>query len=78
MTSLFWVALHGTAHSFTELDKAVVHMNNSLILHKINLVCCNLHLLNETEKFKVHCTYYVSNTDFVCVCVCVCILGIGI
>ena len=26
MTHLFWVALHGMAHSFTELDKAVVHM----------------------------------------------------
>ena len=37
------------AHSFTELDKAVVHVNNSLILHKINLVSFNLHLLNETE-----------------------------
>ena len=24
MTHLFWVALHGTAHSFIELDKAVV------------------------------------------------------
>ena len=61
------------AHSFTELDKAVVHVNNSLILHKINLVSFNLHLLNETEKFKVHWMYYVSNTDCVCVCVCVCV-----
>ena len=26
MTRLSWVALHGTAHSFIELDKAVVHM----------------------------------------------------
>ena len=26
MTHLFWVALHGMAHSFTELEKAVVHM----------------------------------------------------
>ena len=26
MTHLFWVALHGMAHSFTELDKAVVHV----------------------------------------------------
>ena len=25
MTHLFWAALHGMAHSFTELDKAVVH-----------------------------------------------------
>ena len=26
MTRTFWVALHGMAHSFTELDKAVVHV----------------------------------------------------
>ena len=26
MTHLSWVALHGMAHSFIELDKAVVHM----------------------------------------------------
>ena len=25
MTQLSWVALHGMAHSFIELDKAVVH-----------------------------------------------------
>ena len=26
MTRLSWVALHGMAHSFIELDKAVVHV----------------------------------------------------
>ena len=26
MTCLSWVAIHGTAHSFIELDKAVVHV----------------------------------------------------
>ena len=26
MTHLSWVALHGMAHSFTGLDKAVVHV----------------------------------------------------
>ena len=26
MTCLSWVALHGMAHSFIELDKAVVHV----------------------------------------------------
>ena len=26
MTHPSWVALHGMAHSFTELDKAVVHV----------------------------------------------------
>ena len=28
MTCLSWVALHGMAHSFTELDKAVVHVTS--------------------------------------------------
>ena len=26
MTHLCWVALHGMAHSFTELDKTVIHV----------------------------------------------------
>ena len=26
MTHLSWVALHGMAHSFFELDKAVIHV----------------------------------------------------
>ena len=26
MTHLSWVALHGIAHSFIELDKAVIHV----------------------------------------------------
>ena len=33
MTCPSWVALHGMAHSFTELDKAVVHV--------IRLVFCD-------------------------------------
>ena len=28
MTRLSWVALHGMAHSFIELDEAVVHVIN--------------------------------------------------
>ena len=28
MTGLSWVALHSMAHSFTELDKAVVHVTS--------------------------------------------------
>ena len=30
MTRPSWVALHGMAHSFTELDKAVVHVISSV------------------------------------------------
>ena len=32
-TYLSWVALHGMAHSFTELDKAVVHMISLIIFY---------------------------------------------
>ena len=31
MTHLSWVALHGMAHDFIELDKAVVHVISSVI-----------------------------------------------
>ena len=31
MTCPSWMALHGMAHSFTELDKAVVHMISLII-----------------------------------------------
>ena len=37
MTRLSWVALHDMAHSFIELDKAVVHMGASLIAQLENL-----------------------------------------
>ena len=32
MTRLSWVALHGMAHSFIELDKAAIHVVNLVIL----------------------------------------------
>ena len=32
MTRLSWVALHGMAHSFTELDKAAIHVVNLVSL----------------------------------------------
>ena len=31
MSQLSWVAVHGMAHSFIELDKAVVHVISSII-----------------------------------------------
>ena len=34
MTHPSWVALHGMAHSFIELDKAVIHV--------IRLACCQI------------------------------------
>ena len=37
MTHPFWVALHGMAHSFTELDKAVIQVI-SLVIFKCSLL----------------------------------------
>ena len=41
MTHLFWVALHGMAHSFTELDKAVIHVISLLVFcnYSFHSVC---------------------------------------
>ena len=38
MTRLSWVALHGMAHSFIELDKAMVH-----VINLISFCDCGFH-----------------------------------
>ena len=38
MTHLLWVALHGMANSFTELDKSVVH-----VISLISFCDCGFH-----------------------------------
>ena len=38
MTHLSWVALHGMAHSVTELDKAVVH-----VIRLVSFSDCGFH-----------------------------------
>ena len=43
MTHPFWVALHSTAHSFIELDKAVIHI--------VFLIADNIHL--STRKMVI-------------------------
>ena len=35
MTHVSWVALHGVAHGFIELDKAVVHVRASLVAQRL-------------------------------------------
>ena len=47
MTSPSWVALHGMAHSFIELDKAVVHM---IRLASFLIVVSSLSAFMEKEK----------------------------
>ena len=39
MTRPSWVALHGMAHSFIELDKAVVH-----VIRLVSFLCCGFSL----------------------------------
>ena len=38
MTRLSWVALHGVAHSFIQLDKAVVH-----VISLVSFLCFDFH-----------------------------------
>ena len=38
MTRLSWAALHGVAHSFIELDKAVVH-----VISVVSFLCFDFH-----------------------------------
>ena len=40
MTHLSWMALHGMAHSFIELDKAVVH-----VINLISFCDCGFHFV---------------------------------
>ena len=48
MTLLSWVALHGMAHSFTELDKAVIHVISLVFCHcGFHSVCC---LMNKNQR----------------------------
>ena len=50
VTHLSWVALHGTTHSFIELDKAVVH-----VISLVSFLCFSLQyscLENPTNSMK--------------------------
>ena len=58
MTRPSWVALQGMAHSFTELDKAVVHVISSVIVLRegilffIRLYCSEAALLNHFHFYQ--------------------------
>ena len=56
MTCPFWVALHGIAHSFTELDKAVVHflgpdVSCGLVIHGLYYVDMHVLYTHFVENF---------------------------
>ena len=60
MTCLSWMALHGMAHSFIELDKAVVHV--------IRSVFCDCHFqsvcpLMEKDKRLMEASWWERQTD---------------
>ena len=61
MTRLSWVALHGMAHSFIELDKAVVHVISlvSFLLLCIlsNKKCCYPQFLGH---FNLHEIFFYA------------------
>ena len=58
MTCLFWVALHGMAHSFIELDKAVVH-----VISLVSFCDCGFHsvspLMNKDQR-----SFLMGETDW--------------
>ena len=45
MTCPSWMTLHGIAHSFIELDKAVVH-----VIRLVSFLCHSIHLLPTTQR----------------------------
>ena len=61
MTCPSWMALHGMAHSFTELDKAVVHMISLIIFCD-----CGFHsvcLLMDKDKRLMEASWWERQTE---------------
>ena len=48
MTHLPWVALHGMAHSFIELHKAVIH-----VIRLVSFCDCGFHSVHEVLKGRI-------------------------
>ena len=59
MTCPSWVALHGMAHSFTELDKAVVHVINWLVFCDCGFQ--SISPLMEKDKRLMEVSYWESS-----------------
>ena len=56
MTHPSWVALHGMAHSFIELDKAVVHVINLVSFLRLLFSFC-LPLMNKDKRLMILTAY---------------------
>ena len=61
MTHLSWVALHGMAHSFTELDKAVVHVIKLVSFLWLWFSVC---LPSDGEGWEAYGSFLMGETDW--------------
>ena len=61
MTCLPWVTLHGMAHSFIELDKAVVHVINLVIFLWLWFSVC---LPSDGEGLGTYGSFLIGETDW--------------
>ena len=61
MTRLSWVALHGMAHSFIELDKAVVHV---ILLVSILWLWFSFCLPSDGEGLEAYGSFLMGETDW--------------
>ena len=60
MTHLSWVALHGMAHSFTELDKAVVRVIRLVSFLGLWFSVC---LPSDGEGSEAYGSFLMGETD---------------
>ena len=60
MTRLSWVALHNMAHSFLELDKAVVHV---ISLGSVLWLWFSLCLPSDGEGLEAYGSFLTGETD---------------
>ena len=75
MTRPPWVALHGMAHSFTELDKAVVHVSRLVTFlwwwFSVCLPLANIHwIIEKAREFQknIYFCFIDYAKAFDCVC----------
>ena len=61
MTLLSWVALHGMAHSFIELEKAVVHVIRLVSILWLWFSVC---LLSDGEGLEAYGNFLMGETDW--------------
>ena len=60
MTHKYWVALHGMAHIFIELDKSVVH-----VIRLVSFLCLwfSVCLTSDGEEEETYGSFLMGETD---------------